>query len=137
MNADTTEISLDNPNSVGVPGAMDVRYETGMNDVTVAKGTTDGEMQVKPGETTLFGISSTFDNGKFPAWWVRHVKNGEKMTMDVEFYAFVREDGKTEKVALPFLSERAVFTTDVLGGGETTTKTMPRNAAVSFIPPKL
>ncbi|WP_458208347.1 LEA type 2 family protein [Haladaptatus sp. NG-SE-30] len=112
-------------------------YTVTMNDVTVAEGTTDGEVHVKPGETTSFGIDSTFNNGKLPAWWVSHVKNGEKTTMDVEFYARMQTDGKTERVALPFMSKRVVFTTDVLGGGATNTETVPRNAETEFEPPKL
>lgn len=64
------------------------------------------------------------------------MKNDEQTTMDVQFYAVV-EDGWTKRVTLPFLSKRVVFTTDVLGGGETTTKTVPRTGATEFQSPKL
>lgn len=132
----TVTATVENPTSGEVLFSQ-LGYSVTMNNVTVAEGTTDGEVRIGPGETTSFGIDSTFDNGKLPAWWVSHVKNGEKTTMDVEFYALVREDGKTERVALPFLSERAVFTTDVLGGGRTTTKTVPLDSGASFRPPQL
>ncbi|WP_435155441.1 LEA type 2 family protein [Haladaptatus sp. DFWS20] len=141
MNAQTSEIQtkidLNNPNSVGVPGVVDVNYAIGMNDVTVAEGTTDGGVHVKPGEKTSFAIDSAFNNGKLPTWWESHVKNDEKTTMNVQFYAVVKEDGETKRVTLPSLSKRVVFTTDVLGGGKITTKTVPRTGAAESQPPKL
>ncbi|SIR48362.1 LEA14-like dessication related protein [Haladaptatus litoreus] len=133
LNVDAT---VENPTSGDVAFSQ-LGYTITMNDVTVAEGTTDGEVNVAPGERTSFSIDSTFDNGKLPAWWESHVENGEQTTMDVQFYATVDENGETKKVTLPFLSKRVVFTTDVLGGGETTTKTVPRTEATEFEPPKL
>ncbi len=128
--------TVENPTSGEVVFSK-LGYTITMNDVTVANGTTDGEVHMKPGKKTTFGIDSTFDNGKLPEWWESHVENGEKTTMDVQFYAVMHEDGKTRKVDLPFLSKRVVFTTDVLGGGKTTTKVVPRDGEASFAPPKL
>ncbi len=112
-------------------------YSITMNNVTVANGTTDGVVHIKPGKKTTFGIDSTFDNSKLPQWWETHVKNGEKTTMDVQFYAVMHDNGKTKKVNLPFMSKRVVFTTDVLGGGKSTTKVVPRHEKASFVAPKL
>ncbi|EFW93959.1 hypothetical protein ZOD2009_02410 [Haladaptatus paucihalophilus DX253] len=128
--------TVENPTS-GEVVFSELGYTITMNNVTVADGTTDGEVHVEPGRTTSFGIDSTFDNGKLPEWWQSHIEHGEKTTMDVQFYAVVHENGTTRKVGLPFMSKRIVFTTDVLGGGKTTTKVVPRNEAQSFAPPEL
>ena len=128
--------TVENPTSGEVVFSQ-LGYSITMNDVTVAGGTTDGEVHVESEETTSFSIDSAFDNGKLPEWWQSHVENGEKTTMDVQFYATITEDGETKKVELPFLSKRIAFTTDVLGGGRTTTKEVPRNGAQSFAPPTL
>lgn len=128
--------TVENPTSGEVVFSQ-LGYTITMNDVTVANGTTDGEVHMKPGKTTTFGIDSTFDNGKLPEWWESHVENGEKTTMDVQFYAVMHDDGTTQNVDLPFLSKRIVFTTDVLGGGKTTTKVVPRDGNSSFAPPEL
>ncbi|GAA0225763.1 LEA type 2 family protein [Haladaptatus pallidirubidus] len=132
----TVAATVENPTSGEVVFSQ-LGYTITMNDVPVAEGTTDGGVHVEPGEETTFSIDSTFDNGKLPTWWERHVENGEQTTMDVQFYATLAEDGETKRVTLPFLSERVVFTTDVLGGGEATTKTVPRTEATEFQPPKL
>ncbi|WP_266078861.1 LEA type 2 family protein [Haladaptatus caseinilyticus] len=128
--------TIENPTS-GEVSFSQLGYTITMNDVRIAEGTTDSGVHVTPGEKTSFAIDSMFDNGKLPAWWESHVKNDERTTMDVQFYAVVKEDGETKRVTLPFLSKRVVFTTDVLGGGKTTTKTVPRTDTTEFESPKL
>ncbi|WP_433626497.1 LEA type 2 family protein [Halomicrococcus sp. NG-SE-24] len=112
-------------------------YSITMNDVEVAQGTTDGEVRIGAGETTTIDIDSAMDNSKLPQWWTSHVRNDEKTTMDVQFYALMEEDGETERVPLSFLSERVVFTTDMLGDGESTTKTVERPGEAAFEAPSV
>jgi LEA14-like dessication related protein len=71
-----TDVTMNNPNVVGVPGVVDLQYAIAMNDVTVAEGTKRG-VGFGTGSSTV-SLSTHSDNGKIPAWWASHVNNGEE-----------------------------------------------------------
>ncbi|NHN59034.1 MULTISPECIES: LEA type 2 family protein [Halorussus] len=84
---DTTEIRTDiavsNPNPVGVSlGGVSVSYDVTMNDVAMANGTKEG-VSVGAGNSTV-ELATLMDNDRIPAWWVSHVRNGERTTLRVD-----------------------------------------------------
>jgi LEA14-like dessication related protein len=128
------DATVENPGS-GTVEFSKLGYSITMNDVEVANGTTDGKVTIAPESTETISIDSAMDNGKLPAWWASHVDDDETTTMDVQFYAVMQDDGETERVPLSFLSKRVVFTTDVLGGGETKTKVVETPNGSAFKAP--
>ncbi|WP_158055511.1 LEA type 2 family protein [Halorussus halophilus] len=112
-----------------------IGYTVRMNDVTVAEGTTDEGVEVAARSTETIRINSTLDNGKLDEWWVSHIENDERTRLDVQAFAVVETDEGTQRVPLPFLSKAVVFETDVLGGGQATTRAVSGEAGMGFEPP--
>jgi LEA14-like dessication related protein len=125
--------TVSNPNDAPIVFSK-IGYAVTMNDVTVAEGTTDEGVHIGAGATETIHVNSTFDNGKLDEWWVSHLRNDENTTLDVQMFAVVETDDGTQRVPLPFLSERVIFETDILGGGEATTREAEADDA-AFEPP--
>jgi LEA14-like dessication related protein len=103
-----TRVSVENPNPVGVPGVLDVRYRATMNDVVLAKGHKSG-VGFRSGRSTL-AIDATMQNDRIPDWWVTHVNGGERSELAI-----------TGTVSGPFGVSRTVndtrtIETDLLSG---------------------
>jgi LEA14-like dessication related protein len=77
-----TDVVVDNPNDVGVPGVASVSYDVTMNDVTMAEGSS-GRLSLSPGRNEMT-LRTDIDNRKIPAWWASHINNGEETTLSVE-----------------------------------------------------
>jgi LEA14-like dessication related protein len=82
---DTTEIetrvALNNPNPVGVPGVLAVRYRAAMNDVVLAEGKKTG-VGFGTGNSTL-AIDATMENDRISEWWVAHVNGDERSDLAI------------------------------------------------------
>lgn len=108
---DTTEIrtnvTVDNPNRVGVPGVVGIDYDVRMNDVTVATGK-NGGIGLPAGETTL-GLTTRMDNDRIADWWATHVNDGERTTVSV------RPTVKVGPVSRSVAPTERTFSTDILG----------------------
>ncbi|WP_135829771.1 LEA type 2 family protein [Halorussus halobius] len=126
--------SVRNPNDAPVSFST-LGYRVSMNDVVVAEDTTDGGVEVGAGSTGTIRIDSALDNRKLDEWWVSHLRNGENTTLDVEVFAVAETDAGTERVPLPFMSQRVAFQTDVLGGGAADTRSLGTSEGVDFEPP--
>jgi LEA14-like dessication related protein len=126
--------TVSNPNGAPVSFSK-IGYEISMNDVTVAEGTTDEGVDIGANSTETIRVDAALDNRKLDEWWVSHLQNGEKTTLDVQVFAAVERENGTERVPLPFLSERVVFETDVLGGGEATTRAVDTGEGFGVEPP--
>jgi LEA14-like dessication related protein len=74
-----SRIVVRNPNTVAVPGGVDLVYAVRLNDVHVARGSEAG-VAIPPGNTTVM-TNATFDNTAIPAWWVTHVHRNESSVM--------------------------------------------------------
>ena len=122
-----------NPNDAPLEFSK-IGYTVTMNDVTVAQGTTDERVEIGARSTETIRINSTLDNDKLDEWWVSHIENGERTRLDVQAFAVVETDRGTQRVPLPFLSKTVVFETDVLGGGQATTRAVSGDG-VDFEPP--
>ncbi|PSQ47820.1 hypothetical protein BRD15_06570 [Halobacteriales archaeon SW_6_65_15] len=126
--------TVNNPNDAPVSFSK-LGYEISMNDVTVAGGTTDEGVEIGANSTETIRVDAALDNRKLDEWWVTHLENGEETTLDVQVFAAVETDDGTKRVPLPFLSERVVFETDVLGGGEATTRAVDTGDGFGVEPP--
>ncbi|NEU55509.1 LEA type 2 family protein [Halorussus sp. MSC15.2] len=123
-----------NPNGAPVTFSK-LGYEVSMNDVTVAEGTTNGSVEIAANSTGTIDINSSLDNRKLDEWWVSHIRNDETTTLDVSVFAIEQTDDGTRRVPLPFLSQRVIFETDILAGGETNTRTVESANGFGFEPP--
>lgn len=84
---ETTEIETDlvvsNPNPVGIGlDGVSVNYTVSMNDIEMAQGGREG-VRVGTGNSTL-GLETQLRNDGIPPWWVSHIRNGERTTLDID-----------------------------------------------------
>jgi len=105
-----TDLVVNNPNPVGVQlDDTRVNYTIAMNNVSIANGTKRG-LQVDPGNTTL-EFSTQMRNEKIPAWWVTHVRNGERTEVQIDAQA---RTGLLGGRVFPFEETKEVET-DIIG----------------------
>ncbi|MFT4932649.1 MAG: LEA14-like dessication related protein, partial [Natronomonas sp.] len=103
-----TRVTVHNPNPIGLPGVLDLRYRATMNDVVLAKGEKT-DVGFGAGRSTL-AIAATMRNDRIPAWWVTHVNGDERSELAI-----------TGTVSGPFGVSRTVndtrtIETDLLSG---------------------
>ena len=73
----TTDVVVTNPNPIGVRlSNATVGHTIAMNGIEMGTATTEG-VGLTPGNTTV-GLTTPIDNRLIPAWWVSHVRNGER-----------------------------------------------------------
>ena len=93
-----TNLTVDNPNPIGLRlGGLSVSYGVSMNDVTMATGAKKG-IGVGSGQSTLH-FETRMRNDRIPAWWVSHIRNGERTTLSVN--ASVRSSLLGTSVSVP------------------------------------
>lgn len=84
---DTAEISTNvvvyNPNPVSIPFKK-ITFDLYMNELRMATGSTEEDLKIKAGQETIILLTSYFDNGKIPDWWVSHLKKGEESDVKIE-----------------------------------------------------
>ena len=88
INESTTEILVNvdvyNPNPFPIP-LKDVIVNMYMNGIDMGKGhVIKADIPANSESTVVMVIY--LDNKKIPEWWVSHIKNGEKTTMDIKGY---------------------------------------------------
>lgn len=76
-----TRVEVHNPNPVGVPGVLDLRYRAAMNDVVLAEGQRS-DVGLGTGQSTL-SIDATMRNDRIPEWWVTHVNDDERSELAI------------------------------------------------------
>jgi LEA14-like dessication related protein len=79
-----TKIKVYNPNPVPLP-LKDVLTELYMNNIKMGEGSAL-KAEIKANSESTIIISTKLENGRIPEWWVSHIKNGEKSTMNVKGY---------------------------------------------------
>jgi len=78
-----TDLVVSNPNPVGVGlDGVSVNYTVSMNDIEMAQGGREG-VGIGTGNSTL-ELETHLRNDGIPAWWVSHVRNGERTTLDID-----------------------------------------------------
>lgn len=128
--------TVHNPNGAPIKFSK-IGYEVSMNDVTVADGTTEEGVEIAANSTGTIQINSTLDNRKLDEWWVSHLNRGEKTNLNVSVFAVVETDDGERRVPLPFLSQQVVFETDILGGGQATTRAVENSGDFGVEPPRV
>jgi LEA14-like dessication related protein len=76
-----TTVVVDNPNSVGIPGVVGVRYTTRLNDVVLIQGE-NPSVGIDSGRNEIV-VPGSMENEAIAEWWVSHVNNGESSEMTV------------------------------------------------------
>ncbi len=88
VNESTTEILVKvdvyNPNPFPIP-LKDVVMDLYMNGIKMGEGHAIKAGIPANSESTIV-IAIYLDNNKIPKWWVSHIKNGEKTTIDIKGY---------------------------------------------------
>ncbi|ELZ36311.1 Water stress and Hypersensitive response domain protein [Halorubrum saccharovorum DSM 1137] len=127
---ETTEIETDlvvsNPNPVGIGlDGVSVNYTVSMNGIEMAQGGREG-VSVGTGNSTL-ELETRLRNDGIPPWWVSHVRNGERTTLDIDATATSDRLGR----GVDFSRSREIQT-DLLGAFNSD-ETRPVNADSPFV----
>ncbi|MFB6107893.1 MAG: LEA type 2 family protein [Haloplanus sp.] len=83
-----SDVYVSNPTPVGANlGGLSVDYAVEMNGIRMAEGTKDG-VSVGLGRTAV-PMRTYLANERIPAWWVSHIRNGErtKLTIDAAVHS--------------------------------------------------
>ncbi|WP_123622386.1 LEA type 2 family protein [Halorubrum sp. CSM-61] len=116
-----TDLVVSNPNPVGVGlDGVSVNYTVSMNDIEMAQGGREG-VRVGTGNSTL-ELETRLRNEEIPPWWVSHVRNGERTTLDIDATATSDRLGR----GVDFSRSREIQT-DLLGAFNSD-ETRPVNA---------
>jgi len=116
-----TDLVVSNPNPVGVGlDGVSVNYTVSMNDIEMAQGGQEG-VGVGTGNSTL-ELETQLRNEGIPPWWVSHVRNGERTTLDIDATATSDRLGR----GVDFSKSREIET-DLLGAFNSD-ETRPVNA---------
>jgi LEA14-like dessication related protein len=77
-----TNVSVHNPNPFGISlGGVGLNYTVDMNEVQLASGEKHG-VGIGSGNGTVT-LRTLMDNQQIPKWWVSHIRNGERTSVDV------------------------------------------------------
>ncbi|EMA68875.1 Water stress and Hypersensitive response domain protein [Halorubrum aidingense JCM 13560] len=120
-----TDLVVSNPNPVGIGlDDVSVNYTVSMNDIEMAQGGREG-VRVGTGNSTL-GLETEMRNEAIPPWWVSHVRNGERTTIDIDATVTSERLGRS----VDFSRTREIDT-DLLGAFNSD-ETRPVNADSAF-----
>ncbi|MBO8179081.1 MAG: LEA type 2 family protein [Archaeoglobus sp.] len=106
-----TKIVVYNPNPIPLP-LKDVLTEVYMNNIKMGEGLAL-KAEIKANSESTILISTKLENDKIPEWWVSHIKNGEKSTMNVRGYLVF--DLKVTEFKYPIELSNPIET-DILAG---------------------
>ncbi len=91
-----------------------VHYTVTTNGVTLADRSDTVGQVIGPGERDTVTTRLVLDNSRMDRWWVRHVRDGERSSFDVNVEVTVSVLGRTERVELDSLAQSATVETDLL-----------------------
>ncbi|MHC1610832.1 MAG: LEA/WHy family protein [Candidatus Methanospirareceae archaeon] len=92
-----------------------IRYEIYMNGVRMGSGLSEETILLKPRSDTEISLDTRLDNGKLDDWWVSHLRNGERTSVEIKSELLYKAAGKEFTIELPVQKE--TMETDILGGG--------------------
>lgn len=100
-------------------------YEIRMNEVVVGSGSTDDDVRLVPGESTIFQTEAVIETPRMHRWWTSHLRNEQSTHLHVEVWAVaVDDEGTRRRLPLRIVDRQASFETDMLGTGETIVETI-------------
>ncbi|HIP63120.1 MAG TPA: hypothetical protein EYH04_03275 [Archaeoglobus profundus] len=106
-----TIIKVYNPNPIPLP-LKDILTEVYMNNIKMGEGSAL-KAEIKANSESEIIISTKLENSKIPEWWVTHIKNGEKTTMNIKGYLVF--DLKVTEFKYPIELSNSIET-DILAG---------------------
>ena len=106
-------------NELATPVTVEsIDYTVTTNGVTLADRSSRVGQVIDPRSSDTIRARLVLDNAKMDRWWVRHVRNGEQSTFEVDVTATVSVLGQRERVALDSLGQASTIETDVLNGSD-------------------
>ena len=79
-----TKIKVYNPNPIPLP-LKDILIEVYMNNIKMGEGSAL-KAEIKAKSESEIIISTKLENDKIPEWWITHIRNGEKSTINIRGY---------------------------------------------------
>jgi len=114
-----TRLHVYNPKSYPVP-ITGVSYDVGMNDVSVATGSTTTLRAIPARTHRNVTARLVVDNSRLDEWWVSHVQRNQTTTVTVDYAVRLDLYGDGNRTVSPDPIRRTVRT-DVFGGRENDT----------------
>lgn len=114
-----------------------VQYTVTMNDVELGNNTVETGLDVDPGQRDELNVTVALDSPKMADWWANHVRDNESSNLSVSMYGIVEQDGERKRVPLRLYNERLRLDTDILGGGNPSTESIPTERAQGVTFPEI
>lgn len=95
-----------------------IDYTVTTNGVALADRSARVGQVIDPRSSDTIRARLALDNSRMDRWWVRHVRNGEQSTFDVDVEATVSVLGQRDRVPLDSLGQESTIETDVLNASE-------------------
>lgn len=101
-----------NPNSFPIP-VISFDYTIKMNGILVGDGSEDLNAVIPPKSDSKLTLITKIKNDKLKDWWVTHIKNGEKTTVEIDIMPKVKVAGK--KISFTLTKQTFEIRTSFLG----------------------
>jgi len=108
-----TKMVLYNPHLVPIYIHL-IRYEIGMNEIKMGLGLSEETILLKPRSDTEIRFDTELDNHKLNDWWVTHLRNGERTSLEIKSELVYTAAGGEFTIELPVQKE--TMETNILGG---------------------
>jgi len=92
-----------------------IKYEIYMNDIKMGSGLSEETILLEPRSDTEISFDTKLENDKLDDWWVTHLKNGERTSLEIKSELVYTVAGKEFTIELPVQKE--TLETDILGSG--------------------
>ncbi len=89
-----------------------IDYRVLINGVEVGRGVDELNITLKPEEKRKFSATFLLDNTKIPDWWIKHVRNGERSTIEFKLTLHIRSDGLKAEL---HVEQATNFSTNIAG----------------------
>lgn len=91
-----------------------IKYEIYMNDIKMGSGLSEETILLEPRGDTEISFDTKLDNDKLDDWWVTHLRNGERTSLEIKSELVYKVAGKEFTIELP--AQKETMETDILGG---------------------
>ncbi len=92
-----------------------IKYEIYMNEIKMGSGLSEETTLLKPRSDAEISFDTKLENGKLDDWWVTHLKNGERTSLEIKSELVYTVAEKEFTIELP--AQKETMVTYILGGG--------------------
>ena len=92
-----------------------IKHEIYMNGIRMGSELSEETILLKPRSDTEISLDTRLDNDKLDDWWVSHLRNGERTSVEIKSELVYKAAGKEFTIELP--AQKEAMETDILGGG--------------------